>query len=164
MITPYRPTDDEKAVAMLVAKRRNTLNGGGSNLPLGETQTDQQRLEQHYVAALAEIAVSRSLNLAWTGLDKGSRGMPDVGDALEVRSITDPKRGLLVRDRDENRPFVLVHVDKTNGGACTLLGWDFADSVRTYGAKLDADTDRPCWVAPAELLRPMYQLIQLRRP
>lgn len=142
----YRPNDDEAAAALVVAKRRNTLNGGGTNLPTGETADEAKRLNQHYTACLAEIAVSRLLNLAWTGCGKGAAGLRDVGGTVEVRSIIETRRGLLLRPKDDPEPpYVLVYVDQATRN-CHALGWAYGSDVRARGRLLDGETSKPCWI------------------
>ncbi len=152
-VTSYRPNDDEAACAAAVAKRRNKLNSGQSNLPGGETATEKEMFLQHYTACLAEIAVSRVTNLCWTGCGVGATGLKDVGDMWQVRSISDPSRGLLVRPKDDdNDPIVLVYVDRGTR-ECHLLGWEFVGWVKHYGRAVDQETDRPCWIMPPDELR-----------
>lgn len=148
----YRPNDDEAAVAALVARRRNSLNGGGTNLPGGETETEEGRFLQHYRACLAEIAVSRITNLCWTGCGKGSAGLHDVGDKYEVRSIADRGRGLLARGKDKDHdPAILVYVGHDR--ACEIIGWEFFGEVKRRGRALDEDSPSPCWIVPSSALR-----------
>lgn len=164
----YRPNDDEACVAAAVAKRRNSLNGGGSNIPGGETATHEERFLQHYRAALAEIAVSRMTNLCWTGCGKGAEGLRDVGDALEVRSVASAGRGLLVRPpkngdpEDTLAPHVLVLV--TEDRWCVPLGWETYGGVKAKGRSLGADSDRPCWILEAGSLRPFAALVSIVSP
>lgn len=149
----YRPNDDEAACAWTVAQRRNTLNSGQSNLPGGETAPEDVRLRQHYTACLAEIAVSRILNLCWTGCGKGSEGLRDVGGTWEVRSVTKRGRGLLVRQKDdEQAPFVLVYVDPVTR-CCEIVGWEYCREVRSRGKFLD-ERDHQAWVLEPDKLLP----------
>lgn len=142
----YRPNDDEAAVAATVARRRNGLNRGGTNLPGGETATESERFLQHYMAALAEIAVSRVFNMCWTGCGKGSTGLLDVGGMIEVRSISNMRHGLLARGKDANDSFcVLVHVSEETR-ECTLIGWERFGTVKEKGRLIDGDSESPCWV------------------
>ena len=156
----YHPNDDEAAVAGLIAKRRNTLNFGGSNLPGGETATVLDRYVQHYRAALAEVTVARIFNLCWTGCGKGSDGAFDVGSWLEVRSVAQETHGLLVRSKDlakgEETPYVLVLV--TNDRMCRCVGWSTVRHVKAAGWLKDPQSDSPCWILPAAKLSPMSNL------
>jgi hypothetical protein len=150
----YRPTEDEAHAALAVARRRNRLNGGQTNLPGGETASEAERLMQHYTACLAEIAVSRIANRCWTGCGKGADGLYDVGNLYQVRSITQPGRGLLIRRKDlqnGNPPFVLVQVNADR--ECVLLGWLRPTEVLEIGRELDADSPSPCWIASQNQLR-----------
>jgi hypothetical protein len=148
----YTPTYDEKVCAYFVAEIRNSKNGGGSNLPYGETMTHRERFEQHYVACLSEIAVSRLTNLCWTGCGKGATGLKDVGDRWEVRSITDMHKGLLVKWKDiDSDSQVLVFVD-TKTAMCTVLGWASVLRVKEEGKPFASETDKPFWVLPIGML------------
>lgn len=149
----YIPNEDEAHAAMAVAKRRNELNRGQSNLPGGETASKEDRQIQHYIACLAEIAVARLSNLYWTGCGKGADGLRDVGGIYEVRSITDRSHGLLVRQRDleGNPPFVLVFVHAVNR-RCEILGWYPAQDVRRDGREIDSNTTKPFWVLSQDRL------------
>jgi hypothetical protein len=150
----YRPTDDEAASALTVARRRNSKNGGQTNLPGGETATEEELLHQHYAACLSEITVSRLMNRAWTGCGKGSHGIKDVGGWWEVRAITDAGHGLLVREKDDQHAAVaLVYVDKESRW-CEALGWEYAHFVRAHGRELGSGTDKPCWILAQHSLQP----------
>jgi hypothetical protein len=149
----YVPNNDEAAVAMCVADIRNRNNGGQTNL-VKENQTSDQNRMTNYRGVLAEIAVSRMLNLCWTGCGKGATGLKDVGNLFEVRSIAEIALGLLCRSRDlDSDPFVLVHVDQDR--SCQALGWEFAEHVKAQGRVLDAGTDKVCWILRNDQLRPM---------
>lgn len=144
MSSVYRLTADEVEVAKLIGERRNRLTFGGSNLPV-EHATKETRLDQDCRGAAAEIAVSRYFNLCWTGCGKGSEGLFDVGNCLQVRSVSDSFRGLLVRPRDVlHHPCVLVQVDADY--TCTLLGWEYQETVKKNGWKLDPNSTKPCWI------------------
>jgi hypothetical protein len=141
----YRPNDDEAAVAALVARRRDTLNRGGSNFEGGETASREEIYLQHYRACLAEIAVSRLTNRCWTGCGKGSLKVPDVGGEIEVRSIANPKHGLCVqvRDRDES-PVVQVLV--TTDRICNVMGWETFANAKKLGKGYNLHTAHPYWL------------------
>jgi len=158
MDNTYVPTADEIAVALVVARRRNSLNGGGTNIPGGETATEQDRLAQHFAGCLAEIAVSRLMNLCWSGCGKGALGSKDVSGLIEVRSVTERCRGLLARNKDLDDDYcVLVFVDKPTK-CCEVVGWETYRNVKAKGRALQQDTDRPCWILHADQLRPLSQL------
>lgn len=148
----YRPNDDEASIAMVVAKRRNKLNGGGTNIPGGEVATTDERLLQHYRACLSEISVSRITNLCWTGCGKGAHGLRDVGNVLEVRSIPTPNKGLLARGKDNDLyPCALVLVQDDRW--CEVMGWEFFGNVKRNGRIIDGESESPCWILPAGELR-----------
>lgn len=154
----YKANEDEANAAYIVAKRRNTLNGGGTNIPGGETASESGRLRQHFAACLAEIAVARAANLCWTGCGKGSHGIYDVGDRYEVRSITQRGRGLLIRPKDKQGLYVLVYVN-VEERTCEILGWETPNGVRNRGRVLAEGTESPCHILPEQDLQPISMLL-----
>jgi hypothetical protein len=152
----YALTSDERACATTVARIRNTHNGGQTNIPGGETASSDERLSQHYVACLAEIGTSRLLDRAWTGCGRGSDGVADVGGCIEVRSITKPHLGLLVRGKDHDAAYVLVLVESPN--LTTLLGWETKSHIQEHGIHRDALTAKPFWTLRQDQLQPMSAL------
>ena len=143
----YTPTRDEIACARVVAEIRNST-GSGSNLPT-ETATEEELLEQHFRSCVAEIAVSRTFNLCWTGC--GPQEI-DVGNIYEVRSVRSMRHGLLVRARDKDDfPIVLVHVDPQY--RCTLIGWHMIGKVKKRGKQVGGS--HPYWLMTQDQLLPM---------
>lgn len=144
--TVYRLTADERACARTVAQIRNTLNHGQPSAadPLMDSET---RLAQHYRACVAEIAVCRLTNFSWSGCGPGADGRRDVGDSLEVRSVTSRHKGLLVRQKDfDDTPYVLVLVDH-DGTEGEILGWAMKEEVMARGTGRDLDS-HPYWTLP----------------
>jgi hypothetical protein len=155
----YVPNNDEAAAAMCVADIRNKKNGGQTNL-VKENQTSDQRRMTNYRGVLAEIAVSRMLNLCWTGCGKGATGLKDVGNLFQVRSIGDIALGLLCRSSDlDSDPFVLVYVDQDR--SCQALGWEYAEHVKEQGRARDVGSDKVCWILRNDRLRPMELAVDL---
>lgn len=75
-----------------------------------------------YMAALAELSVAEYLDLPWGRYELGT---VDVGDDIEVRRVTHPSRGPMIRPKDyEDRRIerhVAVYVwDDT---VAEILGW-----------------------------------------
>jgi len=155
----YRPNDYEAACAAAVARMRGKLNSGQENLIRERTPASEQYVID-YVAALAEIAVSRIMNLAWTGCGRSDDGSAsyDVGGFIQVRSITNPSYGLITREKDDPEDqTVLVYVD-TGTRCCSVLGWESNQAVRDQGIARDTLTAKPYWTLPQSRLRPMSEL------
>jgi hypothetical protein len=156
----YRPNDDEARVAGLMARiRRDFSSKEKSNLAAGETDFEW-RFFNNYVGALAEIAVSRMLNMCWTGCGMGGgKRLRDVGDCVEVRSITERRKGLLANKCDtEAWPCVLVFVDDETRW-CEALGWETFAAVRAHGIGRNLETHQPYYVLPQHRLRPFHDLL-----
>ena len=155
MTYSYALTEDERACAEAVAKRRRSLNGGQSNF-VTETMSSDDRDQQDFRAVSAEIAVSRLLNLCWTGCGKGALVAVDVGHLVEVRSINSPTHGLQVSERDEprsNNPITLCLVTPTH---VQFMGWEFISEVFKQGRKMREN--KPFWVLPQSKLRHFDEL------
>ena len=122
----------EMRVATGVGKIRRSDNDGTTQLdsPL----TDDQREVSDILAVRSEIAVSRMLNLCWTGM---GRKQPDVGGFIEVRVIDSPKKNLVIRvaDKDDS-PCVLVLVEER---VCTALCWAYPSRARDIGKRMGSN-------------------------
>ena len=90
------------------------------------------------VACQCELAVGKFLNLHWP-VAIGITTLADVGGMVEVRSILDPTRRLIVHAEDKDEaPFVLVHSDG-GGRLFNLLGWCFGREAKTPANKVRAE-------------------------
>ena len=155
MVATYRPNDYEAACAFAVARLRGRFNSGQENLLQGRTPVEEQ-LRIDYVAALAEIAACRLLNMCWTGCGRSEGGGPsyDVGGVLQVRSITNPSYGLITRMKDNpDDVTALVLVEETR--MCTLLGAARNAEVRMLGLGRDLESSKPYWTLPQSKLTPI---------
>ena len=156
----YALTYDEQLCAEAVARSRGIHVAGTSKvrqregdnnvfflgkkqgLPKKSEQTSQLQYRSDYSACVAEIVVSRLLNLAWTGC--GKTEACDVGNYIEVRSVRNMNHGLVVRPRDsEYAPFVLVDVVGMGG---TIRGWAWKSEVVKNGYAMAQGTDNPYWI------------------
>lgn len=102
---------------------------------------------QHIGGACAELAVSRALDLSWTGVPFQTWSGPDVGRDVQVRYRPNPDQpDLSLRAVDElDDRFVLVH-----GAIPTfqLMGW-------CYGR--EHPSDRDLWFVSVAELHPMEE-------
>lgn len=145
----------ERRVAIGVARMRSEDNDG-STQTASQDRDGGARFEQDCVACFAEVAASRLLNLAWTGM---SRREPDVGGVLEVRSVRDPTRRLTARATDvhPNRPVALVYVDE--GERCHAMGWQQFHVIRSLGVLRGNDGGAPYHLLSNQHLRGMDELL-----
>ena len=146
----YKPNQDELAVAWFLAKRRRKMNFGNKNIVTsfrGMELSSDELFIQDFKAACSEIAVSRVLNLCWTGLGRtqnSGKVNTDIGNFIEVRSICKANYGLIARKSDnDSSPAVLVFVD--DDYCCSLLGWETFENVKLFGRKM-GDENQPFWV------------------
>jgi len=124
----YKLAPYEMQIAAAMSKIRRSDSSGDSKIDL--PLTDKQKDRNDIIAVRSEIAVSRMLNLCWTGMGKQQ---PDVGGWVEVRSIENPKKNLIIRakDRDDSPCVLVLVVDDV----CTALCWAFARTGRRIGRK-----------------------------
>ena len=150
----YTLSDDEFACAEVVTDRRQRLNNGngfeGTALRSG-VQRDRHQLQ----GVMSEIGVSRVLNLSWSGCGNGTKGLADVGDRYEVRSVDELFKGLLVNghDRHKERVYILVHF--TLPQSVKLIGWAVGDDVVKIGVGRGLDGKYPYWVLGRDKLKSM---------
>lgn len=124
----YRLDPYEMQVAICVGNIRRSDSSGHSKSDL--TLTNEQKDRNDIIAVRSEIAVSRMLNLCWTGMGKCQ---PDVGGWVEVRSIETPEKNLIIRatDKDDSPCVLVLVVDDV----CTALCWAFARTAKRVGWK-----------------------------
>lgn len=111
----------------------------------------------HMMGAFSEMAVAKYLNLYWSG-GIGIIGGIDVGEMVEVRSITQPTYRLFLHEKDRALPFVLVYPKAVH--EYRLIGW-----IRGHDGKRDAFRDpKPRkagerqWAVPQSALLDMEDL------
>lgn len=97
-----------------------------------QTLTDLDPYVRDYMAALAELAVAEHLELPWGRYELGT---VDVGDDIEVRRVTHPSRGPMIRPKDYEDPRIERHVavyvwDDT---VAEILGWVPTGSAWIHG-------------------------------
>ena len=114
--------------------------------------------ENDVVSAQGELSVSRYLNLSWSGVTRDHKA--DVGDWIEVRTVTDPADHLIVRSRDERhgnlgKPFVSVYAkdDKFE-----MRGWLFGTEVKIEKNRRRPNGGSECWMADNDDLHDMDDL------
>ena len=121
--------------------------------------------------AAAECAVAKGLGLYWDGSVDTFHDKADIGESIEVRSVKDTQRQLLVRPNDpvEGRIYVLV-VDLWRMGTTpnyVIRGWLPGEECKQ--GKYETDFGRkdrpPCYGIPAQDLNPIKKLkVSLRVP
>ena len=114
--------------------------------------------------AVAECAVAKGLGMYWDGSVDTFHDKADIGDNIEVRSVKDTQRQLLVRPNDptEGRIYVLV-VDLWRMGTTPnyiIRGWLPGEECKDKKYETDfGRKDRPpCYGIPAQDLKPIEDL------
>jgi len=121
--------------------------------------------------AAAECAVAKGLGLYWDGSVDTFHDKADIGESIEVRSVKDTQRQLLVRPNDpvEGRIYVLI-VDLWRMGTSpnyVIRGWLPGEECKQDKYETDfGRKDRPpCYGIPAQDLNPIKKLkVSLRVP
>ena len=110
-------------------------------------------------ACRGECATAKALNLYWSG-SIGDYKAVDVGGLVEVRSVNEPRRRLMVHkpDRDDF-PFVLA--DTSKAPTVHLRGWMIGrDAKRAEWWRDPTGTGRHAFFVPLESLHDMAALIK----
>lgn len=165
MSVAIRLTFGQMAIASNVAvmrRARNALVGltdkyatkGNLNR---EPQSDAQTLswETDIVGCQAELAVASYLNLFWCGtLNEFSA--KDVGGIVEVRSVRNEKRRLILHPDDgDDDPFVLVCANPPN---FVLMGWIVAKQGKRQEFWQDPVGGRAAFFVPQDQLSAVHSL------
>jgi hypothetical protein len=141
---------DEIAAAVAVASRRRLGCQRNRTKPTHFEPRDRWGVEVE--SACAEVALSRLLNLAWTGASGVAR--PDVGGMIEVRHSSHDDAHLLIWEGDDPRvPQVLV---TGHDGDYSARGWQFPVSAW----RPEWRRHKSWWVPQAEL-RSMDELLRM---
>lgn len=112
--------------------------------------------ERDLFGCQAELAVAKYLNLFWSGT-VGDFGAPDVGGVVEVRTVQDPARRLILHpdDRDD-APFVSVVADAPH---FLLRGWIMGKAGKRMEWWSDpTNNGRAAFFVPTAALHPMPNL------
>ena len=110
---------------------------------------------QHIEGACAEFAVSKALNLAWTGVPLSTWHGAEVGHDVQVRLRPNPDQpdlGLKTTDDPEQR-YVLVHGQAPE---FELMGWCYGKDHPQPDDPFQGKTAKLWYVTP-EALRPMEE-------
>jgi len=118
-----------------------------------------------------ECAVAKGLGLYWDGSVDTFHDKADIGESIEVRSVKDTQRQLLVRPNDpvEGRIYVLV-VDLWRMGTTpnyVIRGWLPGEECKQdkYETNFGRKDRPPCYGIPAQDLNPIKKLkVSLRVP
>ena len=117
------------------------------------TKSAVYRYENHFQAAVSEIAVSTFLGLPWTST-QSFKGSDVSGYEVRSQKRKDGKQYcLLVRGNDKTAIYIFCVVDTPN---VVISGWATDYEVRNNGVLLYEDTD--CYGLRREELHPMWQL------
>lgn len=108
------------------------------------------------LGARGEFVVAKLFKLYPTGL--GNRGAPDVGGYIEVRTVQDANRRLLLHPEDKDH-YPAVLVQWLGGRRFQVAGWcKVREGKREEWFKPLNGDNRPCYVVPHEALRPIEEL------
>ena len=117
--------------------------------------------------AAAECAVAKGLGLYWDGSVDTFHEKADIGEDIEVRSVKDVQRHLLVRPEDpiEDRNYVLVVDLWRKGGEPTYIIQGWLSGVECVQEEFKTDFGRPerppCFGVPVSRLRGIDELKKL---
>ena len=110
---------------------------------------------------MAGLGVSVVLGLDWRGFRKDYKGTAEVGDDIVVRSTLAPRGSLILHPEDRNDwKYVLVRLHGLP--ELEICGWITGKNGKREGKWEDQVSpfkERPCYLCPAWILRPMTDLI-----
>lgn len=147
----------EIQVAYFVAVQRRIFNMKKQSKHQHGLAPETEPTNIEMLGCAGEMAVAKAFNLYWdTSLNHHT---VDVGGLVEVRSVNQPGRRLLIHEKDRSDlPYVLVYSDPRST-IFTLKGWIVGEEGKKEEYVRDlTGKNRPCYVVPDEKLRPMTEL------
>jgi hypothetical protein len=111
------------------------------------------------VGAAGELAVAKVVNQHWHANTEYQRGLADVGEIVEVRTLADPDYDLSVRKPDpDDHAFVLVTGEPPT---LTIHGWILGADAKKREDRFFSrgGRDKIFWIEQRDL-RPIEELIE----
>jgi hypothetical protein len=161
-MTPFtvRLTFSEIALAHQVAGQRMILalkNKQSSRFGAVDGLSND-RLRMDLVGCLGEQAVAKACNRYWSPA-AGEIGVIDVGELLEVRSISNPDHSLILHTSDsDDLPYVLA--DVSGVPVVHIRGWIAGKDGKHEKFWCDPSTGRPAYFVPQSQLRQFDELLE----
>ena len=115
-----------------------------------------QRIELTTRGCVGEVAVSKALNLYWTGV--GGLRFPDVGGLIEVRTISQKNHRLILHDADVDSQIAILVFVGEEPTQCELMGWIPCSEGKSKEFESDPVGGRPAYFIPQKNLRPMEDI------
>jgi len=162
MSEDVRLTLAELQIAHFVSTQRHihALKGGG-NGNHGAPEDVSQGTGISILGCIGELAVSKYMNMYWSG-SVPPYTMTDVGGCVEVKTIEDTGKKLLIRPNNSDElPFVLA-LCSDGGKLVRLLGWSYAGDAKVDAYRTAPNGRAPCWMVPQSALNPMSDLVRAR--
>jgi hypothetical protein len=107
---------------------------------------------------MGELACSRAILRPWPARVDKWKTMPDLDPNIEVRTRSDEKWGLIVRESDADDAIFMHVVISKKGNELDVIGW-----IKGRDAKQDVFWDNfgghgYAWFVPKEFLKPLEML------
>ena len=150
-----RPHEIDMAAGVGVRRHISALRAGRPNQH-GLTAADDG-WRAHIEGACGELAVAKFAGLFWSGSVDTFRAVPDLGDAIEVRTRSNHNYDLIIRRADDPAK-QYVHVTG-QVPEFRIHGWITGgdarrdEFLRTYGGR------EPAWFVPASALNRTFRCI-----
>lgn len=154
----------EMAAKVGMARALSSMSAGHDAFKHGLGKDEVGLFDMDIKGAAAECAVAKALNMFWDGSVDTFHEKADIGEDIEVRSVKDIQRHLLVRPQDpvEKRNYVLVVDLWRKGGEPNYIiqGWLPGEECVQEEFKTDFGRPErpPCFGVPVSRLRPISTL------
>ena len=132
-------------------------NATANNFGLKGSINDLLKLD--FQGAMAEYAVSRELNLYWSGL--GGPRQPDVGFCIEVKSVVGYDRRLLITDKTPKAADIAVLVRIISAQSVLIDGWAYIQECKNPAYVETYREGGGGYFVPNEKLRPISELKEI---
>ena len=154
----------EMAARVGMARSFSSMRAGHNAFKHGLGRDEGGLFDMNIKGAAAECAVAKALDMFWDGSVDTFHEKADIGENVEVRSVKDEQRHLLVRPEDpiKDRNYVLVVDLWRKGGEPNYIiqGWLPGEECVQEEFKTDFGRPErpPCFGVPVSRLRPISTL------
>lgn len=146
MIIRLTPDEVRHACHHAADRYANAIARGAK--PKVNVDQPEDRAATDFLSSMAELAVSKGLNLYWSGV--GGVGMQDVGNRYEVRSTILRTGKLVISERDkDDQEIILVISDPPE---FNIVGYINAVEGKKEAYRF-TNARGWCWMVPQEKLR-----------
>ncbi len=129
----------------------------------GESTSTTESLARHTLGARCEAAAKLYLSpIKWNALAENLRDLPDLGDFIDVKGVTNPAHRMIVHP-EANPRWAFLLVNAADHPLYFMAGWCWGCDAQRSRYWRDPTGNRPAYFIPQADLRPAGELYDIVR-